>query len=265
MISLTSVSKYFNGERAVDGVSFKVGKGEVVGFLGPNGAGKTTTIRLITGYLQPTKGKIRVGGADPSKDRVAALLKIGYLPENNPLYMDMKVGEYLRFVSKLKIQDVVMPFMASIKKKSSIHDVINHITTDILNIAIVCGIKNKIDVKIEKLSRGYKQRVGLAAAMLGNPEVLIMDEPTSGLDPNQVVDIRELIRKLGEKKTVILSTHILQEVEAMCSRVIIINKGRIVWDGKTPKRKGALEGKFREVTIGKSKVKSQNSKLQVKS
>lgn len=234
MISIKRVCKYFGDTKAVDGVSFEVGRSEVVGFLGPNGAGKTTTMRLITGFLKPASGKIRVIGVDPGKDRVEAVSKIGYLPENNPLYGEMKVREYLEFVSKMKNEKGKM---RNIKSKA-----------DAEKIARKCGVGDKLETKIDELSRGYKQRVGLAAAMLGDPQILIMDEPTSGLDPNQVVEIRELIKKMGKEKTVILSTHVLQEVEAMCSRVIIINKGRIVYDGKTPKRKGQLERKFRKVT-----------------
>lgn len=248
MILLKNVAKHFGKVRAVDGVSFEVGKGEVIGFLGPNGAGKTTTMRLITGYLRPTAGKIEVDGLEPGKERVAVVERIGYLPENNPLYNEMKVNEYLHFIENLKIQNP-----KSKQIRNSKFEVQNG------EIAKVCGIQDKLDVKIEELSRGYRQRVGLAAAMLGDPEVLILDEPASGLDPNQVVEIRDLIKKLGKEKTVILSTHILQEVEAMCNRVIIIDKGKIVYDSKVPK-KGKLEGIFRKVTLGDSRKLGKLSK-----
>jgi ABC-2 type transport system ATP-binding protein len=237
MIKLKGVSKKFGRVSAVEDVSFEVDEAEVVGFLGPNGAGKTTTMRMITGYLQPTSGKIRVDSIDPSVDRVVSAERIGYLPENNPLYNDMKVGEYLNFIAEMKNEKR--------KMKSGL------IESNVREIAELCGVDEKMKFKIDELSRGYKQRVGLAAAMLGDPKALILDEPTSGLDPNQVIDIRKLIKKLGRKKTVVLSTHVLQEVEAMCSRVIIINKGRIVYDGRAPKKKGALEKKFRKVTLGK--------------
>ena len=227
MIKLKNVSKQFGQVTAVDNISFSVGKGEVIGFLGPNGAGKTTTMRMLTGFLRPSSGEVSMGGTvNPDKDRVKAAMLIGYLPENNPLYSEMTVGEYLKFIGSTK------------SKSSNTKDIIK-----------VCGVDNRLDEKIENLSRGYKQRVGLAAAIIGDPEILILDEPTSGLDPNQVVEIRGLIKELGKKKTVILSTHILQEVEAMCTRVIIINKGSIVYDDKVPKRKGKLEKIFHDVTM----------------
>lgn len=253
MISLKKVSKNFGQVVAVDGVSFEVGRGEVVGFLGPNGAGKTTTMRLITGYLRPTEGRIEVGGLDPSKGRVAVAEKIGYLPENNPLYSDMKVREYLDFVQKLKTTASKKSKILGTEgraKKDEKTGADRHLNFScMIEIAELCGIGNKLEVNVDELSRGYKQRVGLTAAMLGDPEVLILDEPTSGLDPNQVIEIRDLIKRLGEEKTVILSTHILQEVEAMCNRVIIIDKGKIVYDDEVPKRKGRLEGIFRKVTL----------------
>jgi len=231
MIKLKNVSKQFGRATAVDNVSTSIGKGEVIGFLGPNGAGKTTTMRMLTGYLTPTSGSVKVGTINPAKNRVQAAKLIGYLPENNPLYSEMKVGEYLNFIDTTKSSS-----------KSNYKDII-----------AVCGVKDKLNDRIENLSRGYKQRVGLAAAMLADPEILILDEPTSGLDPNQVVEIRGLIKELGKKKTVILSTHILQEVEAMCSRVIIINKGDIVHDDKVPKQKGRLEKIFHDVTLKNEK------------
>lgn len=257
MITLKDVKKHFGDVQAVNGVSFEIGKGEVVGFLGPNGAGKTTTMRLITGYLKPTEGKIKVEDADPANNRVEAVSKIGYLPENNPLYNEMKVREYLHFVQKLKqirnpkyeIRNKSQISNTKSQTENSTSNISYHVLQEI---AELCGVEDKLATKIDELSRGYKQRVGLAAAMLGEPQVLIMDEPTSGLDPNQVVEIRDLIRELGEERTVILSTHILQEVEAVCSRVIIIHEGKIVFDGPVPKKKGRMEKIFREVTIGSS-------------
>lgn len=276
MLDLKNVTKKFSDTIAVNNISFSVGKGEVVGFLGPNGAGKTTTMRLLTGFLRPDMGEVRIGDVDPAKERVEAVKMIGYLPENNPLYGEMKVGEYLYFIGNLKFQAPNMSHRQSTeevdneqtqnpisksqnrskiqnpKPKKSINRETEHsskINYPLQRIAKKCGIEDKLGSKIENLSRGYKQRVGLAAALLRDPPVLIMDEPTSGLDPNQVIKIREMIGELGKKKTVVLSTHILQEVEAVCTRVIIIDRGRIVYDGKVPKKKGKLEEQFREVTV----------------
>ncbi len=223
MIELKGVSKRFGRVVAVDNVSFKIKKGEVVGFLGPNGAGKTTTMRLILGILKPTKGRIKAFGFDPQEDRIKVVRKIGYLPENNPLYQDMKVKEYLSFIASVK----------GVKN-------FNNVAEDV-------DLKDKMDEKIESLSRGYKQRVGLAAALLGNPQALILDEPTSGLDPIEQEKIRGLIKRVGEKKIVIFSTHILSEVEAIADRLIIIHKGKIVYDGKKPSRKGGVESLFKKV------------------
>ena len=223
MIELSRVSKFFGKVRAVDNVSFKIKKGEIVGFLGPNGAGKTTTMRLILGILRPTKGKVKVFGFDPQEERVEVAKRIGYLPEGNPLYPEMKVREYLTFVSEAKRAG------------------------DFRKIAEKVGLEDKLEEKIENLSRGYKQRVGLAAALLGDPKALILDEPTSGLDPIEQEKIREYIKKLGKNRIIIFSTHILSEVEAIADRLIIIDKGRIVYDGKKPKRKGGVENLFKKV------------------
>jgi ABC-2 type transport system ATP-binding protein len=222
MINLSSVTKTFGEKKAVDQISFKAKKGEIIGFLGPNGAGKTTTMRLILGYLKPTEGEILVDNHNPIEDRVAVVKKIGYLAENNPLYPEMKVREYLQFI-------------ASIKKDNNWE-----------KIAEAVGLAEVLGKKIEELSRGFKQRVGLAAALLGDPKILILDEPTSGLDPLEQEKMRALIKKLGKEKTIIFSTHILSEVEDVASRLIIINQGKIVYDGVKPKGKGAVEKLFKK-------------------
>ncbi len=223
MISLTSVSKVFKNKTAVDNISFKAKEGELIGFLGPNGAGKTTTMRLLLGYLFPTFGKISVDNLNPLDDRLEIVKQVGYLPENNPLYQEMKVKEYLQFI-------------ASIKN-----------IADYLEIAEKVGIDDVLESKIDELSRGYKQRVGLASALLGDPKILILDEPTSGLDPLEQEKIRTLIKKLSKDKTIIFSTHMLSEVEDVANRLIIINKGKIVFDGKKPKGKGSVEKLFRKL------------------
>jgi ABC-2 type transport system ATP-binding protein len=222
MINLSSVTKVFGEKKAVDQISFKAKKGEIIGFLGPNGAGKTTTMRLILGYLKPTEGEILVDNHNPIEDRVAVVKKIGYLAENNPLYPEMKVREYLQFI-------------ASVKKDDNWE-----------KIADAVGLAEVLGKKIEELSRGFKQRVGLAAALLGDPKILILDEPTSGLDPLEQEKMRALIKKLGKEKTIIFSTHILSEVEDVASRLIIINQGKIVYDGVKPKGKGAVEKLFKK-------------------
>jgi ABC-2 type transport system ATP-binding protein len=221
MIVLSSVSKLFGQKKAVEKISFKTKEGEIIGFLGPNGAGKTTTMRIILGYLKPTEGKIEVSGFDPIDNRIEVLKMVGYLPENNPLYYEMKVKEYLIFIAQAKDE----------KSWQKIADEV--------------GLTEVLSKKIEELSRGFKQRVGLAAALMGNPKYLILDEPTSGLDPIEQEKIRDLIKKLAKKKTIIFSTHILSEVEAVANRLIIINEGRIVYDGKKPKEKGAVEKLFK--------------------
>lgn len=209
-IVVESITKVYGEQKAVNDISFTVNRGEVVGFLGPNGAGKSTTMKMITGYLKPDAGNIKVCDVDVLTDTLNGKKKIGYLPEANPLYYDMYVKEYLGFVAGVfKIQD----------SKSKIKNVIEQ-----------TGLDVECHKKIGQLSKGYKQRTGLAAALLHEPEVLILDEPTSGLDPNQVVEIRNLIKEQGKNKTVLFSSHILQEVEAVCDRVIIINKGKMVAD-----------------------------------
>lgn len=211
-ITVKNLTKVYGEQKAVDNISFSVNKGEIVGFLGPNGAGKSTTMKMITGYLQPDAGDILVSNIDVTKEPLAAKKKVGYLPESNALYYDMYVKEYLEFVADVhKVGN----------RKPAIENVIEQV-----------GLTKEKGKKIGQLSKGYKQRVGLAAAILHNPEVLILDEPTSGLDPNQIVEIRNVIKEQGKDKLVLFSSHILQEVEAICDRVIIINRGRIVADDK---------------------------------
>ena len=209
-ISITSLSKNYGAQKAVNNISFTVGKGEIVGFLGPNGAGKSTTMKMITGYLAADAGQITVCGITTNEQNIETKKKIGYLPEANPLYMDMYVREYLQFIANVH---------AIINAKENIESVIKTV-----------GLTAEAHKKIGQLNKGYKQRVGLAAALVHNPEVLILDEPTSGLDPNQIVEIRNVIKTLAKEKTILFSSHIMQEVEALCDRVIIINKGNIVAD-----------------------------------
>ena len=209
-ISVTHLSKNFGAQKAVNDISFNIGKNEIVGFLGPNGAGKSTTMKMITGFLKPEMGSIDVCGISVQNQPTATQKKIGYLPESNALYTDMYVKEYLSFVGSIYHIDNL---------QSSVHDVVE-----------LVGLTNEAHKKIGQLSKGYKQRVGIAAALVHNPEVLILDEPTSGLDPNQIIEIRDIIKRLAENKTVIFSSHIMQDVEAICERVIIINKGQIVAD-----------------------------------
>jgi len=209
-LEVSHLLKIYGTQKAVNDVSFRIGKGEIVGFLGPNGAGKSTTMKMITGYLQPDGGKATVCGIDTVADPLAVKKKIGYLPEANPLYYDMYVKEYLQFV-------------AGVHGLKDGKEAVNRVIT-------LTGLTPESKKKIGQLSKGYKQRVGLAAALVHNPEVLILDEPTSGLDPNQIVEIRNVIKDQGKDKTVLFSSHILQEVQAICDRVIIINKGRLVAD-----------------------------------
>jgi len=214
-IFVSSLTKIYGTQKAVDSISFEMKKGEIVGFLGPNGAGKSTTMKMITGYLPPTEGTAIVCGYDVQQVPMEVRKRVGYLPEANPLYYDMYVREYLGFNANIhKLQNA----------SARIEDIIS-----------LTGLGKEAHKKIGALSKGYKQRVGLAQAMLHNPEVLILDEPTSGLDPNQIIEIRELIKRIGKEKTVLLSTHIMQEVQAMCNRAIIINTGRIVADDSIDK------------------------------
>jgi ABC-2 type transport system ATP-binding protein len=209
-IEVSGLVKMYGEQKAIDNISFRLNKGEIVGFLGPNGAGKSTTMKIISGYLAPDSGDAKVCGIDVKQNPLQTKTKIGYLPEANPLYYDMYVREYLDFVA-------------------DVHGVKNKKQT-IENVITTVGLTPERNKRIGQLSKGYKQRVGLAAALIHDPEVLILDEPTTGLDPNQIIDIRQLIRNLGKEKTVLFSSHILQEVEAICDRVIIINKGKLVAD-----------------------------------
>lgn len=211
-IKVSSLTKIYDTQKAVDNISFELKKGEIVGFLGPNGAGKSTTMKMITTYLQPTSGTAEVCGFDVQKKPMEVRRRIGYLPEANPLYFEMYVREYLEFTAGVH-------HINKADRKKRIEQMVE-----------MTGLNKEAHKKIGTLSKGYKQRVGLAQAMLHDPEVLILDEPTSGLDPNQIVEIRDLVKTIGAEKTVLLSTHIMQEVQAMCSRVIIINNGQIVAD-----------------------------------
>ena len=228
-IEVVGLTKFYGQQKAVNDISFSISKGEIVGFLGPNGAGKSTTLKMITGYLQPNEGKVLIGGKDIAEHPISCKQKIGYLPEANPLYADMYVKEYLSFIAGVH----------QIKDANAIDHIIQKV-----------GLTIEQNKKINQLSKGYKQRVGLAAALINQPEVLILDEPTSGLDPNQIIEIRNLIKAEGANKTVLFSSHILQEVEAICDRVIIIHKGNIVADDNLAKLKFSkpLEAVFADLT-----------------
>ena len=214
-IKAEHISKTYGTQKAVDDISFEVMPGEVVGFLGPNGAGKSTTLKMITGYLPKDTGNIFVCGIPVEGEAISTKKKIGYLAESNPLYHEMYVREYLQFIGEL-------------------HRVSN-IKSRVDEVVLMTGLSAEMHKEIGQLSKGYKQRVGLAAALIHDPEVLILDEPTTGLDPNQIIEIREVIRSLGKKKTILFSSHILQEVESLCDRVIVINKGKIVADDRIEK------------------------------
>ena len=230
-ILVDNVSKVFGAQRALNGVSLTLDRGEVVGLLGPNGAGKSTLMRLITGYLPPTEGRVEVCGFDVMDAPLETKRRVGYLPERNPVHEDMYVREYLQFVA-------------------GVHGVKNK-AQRVASVIEEVGLTPEVHKQIGQLSKGYRQRVGLAQALIHDPEVLILDEPTSGLDPNQLVDIRALIRRLGQDRTVILSTHIMQEVEAMCDRVVLIRLGNIVADAPLAdfvKAEGGLEAQFKALT-----------------
>ena len=219
-VEVVNLTKIFNQQKAVNNITFSVRKGEILGFLGPNGAGKSTTMKMATTYLPPTSGSVFVNGINVVKDPLSVRRIIGYLPEHNPLYLDMYIKEYLEFVASLH----------EIKGKA--------LKSRISDIIAMTGLELERRKKIGQLSKGYRQRVGLAQAMIHDPEVLILDEPTSGLDPNQIIEIRELIKDFSKHKTVIFSTHIMQEVQAMCDRVVIIDRGVIVADDKVENLKG---------------------------
>ncbi len=234
-VTVQGLTKIYGEQIAIDNISFEVKPGEVLGFLGPNGAGKSTTMKILSGFIPQTEGKASVCGFDVEKDSLKARSKVGYLPENNPLYLDMYVKEFLQFVAGLN----------GIRRKNR--------KARMEQMLEVTGLKQEMNKKIGALSKGYRQRVGLAQALIHDPEVLILDEPTSGLDPNQLVEIRNLIRELGKEKTVILSTHIMQEVQALCQRVIIINKGKIVANDSTENlQRTSLQGIVVKVSFKES-------------
>jgi ABC-2 type transport system ATP-binding protein len=215
-IEVKNITKIYGTQKALNDVSFTIDSGEIVGFLGPNGAGKSTMMKIITGFIPPTNGVVKINGVDVLESTVDIRRDIGYLPENNPLYLEMFVKEYLNFTA-------------------GIYKLGKHTKTRIDEIIEITGLTKEFQKKIGALSKGFRQRVGLAQALIHNPSILILDEPTSGLDPNQIIEIRNLIKKIGTEKTVMLSTHIMQEVEAICSRTIIINKGEIVANDLTSK------------------------------
>lgn len=233
MIEAEGLSKFYGDFAATRDVSFTIRQGEVAAFLGPNGAGKSTSMKLITGYLAPSAGSARIAGFNTSTERIEASKRLGYLPENGPLYPDMTPRTLLRFFGQAR-------GITGGELSARVDRVIDQ-----------CRLESVIGKPIGKLSKGYRQRVGMAQVLLHEPDVLILDEPTAGLDPNQIREVRKLIRELGETKTVLLSTHILQEVEAMCNRVIFINEGRVVFDG-TPEELGQgvtnLDTRFHELT-----------------
>ena len=234
MIEADGLSKFYGQFAATRDVTFSIPKGQVAAFLGPNGAGKSTTMKLLTGFLSPTEGTARIGGHDVQTDRIAAAKLIGYLPENGPLYNEMTPQSLLKYMGEARGISG-----GELRQRMEF-------------VAEKCSLKSVWGKTVSKLSRGYRQRVGMAQALLHDPEVLILDEPTSGLDPNQTYQARELIRGLGETKTILLSTHILSEVQAVCSRVILINDGRIILDGTVDDMAagGNVEARFRELTGG---------------
>jgi ABC-2 type transport system ATP-binding protein len=225
MIQVENLTKYFHALCAVDQINFDIQKGEILGLLGPNGAGKTTTLRMLTGYLRPSAGRIHVKGLNIDEHTLEIKKILGYLPESAPLYHEMLVFDYLNYVAAIR-QINGQPKMARIR-----------------HLADLCGINEVMHQPIGELSKGYKQRVGLAHAMMNDPEVLVLDEPTSGLDPNQIAEIRKIIKEIGKEKTIILSTHILSEAEATCDRIVIISQGKIVADGSAENLKQSTRGK----------------------
>ena len=252
MIEISGLTRYYGDLCALDHISLTIEKGKILGLLGPNGAGKTTAMRILTGYLAPTEGTVTVKGHSIDGGMLEIKKLIGYLPESAPVYQDMLTYDYLQYVADIRE-------MPKESREGKIRE-----------IAAICGLESVMHRSIHELSKGFKQRVGLAHAMISDPEILILDEPTTGLDPNQIVEIRDIIRKIGREKTVILSTHILSEVEATCDRVVIINEGRIVADGSTEELKrtteedysislllkGAPEGEAKELFAGVAGVAS---------
>lgn len=234
MIEAIGLSKFYGPFAATQNVTFSVPKGQVAAFLGPNGAGKSTTMKLLTGFLSPSEGSAKIGGFDVSTHRLEAAKILGYLPENGPLYTEMTPASTLQFLGEARGMS-----------GATLRDRIEYVATK-------CSLRSVWGKPISKLSKGYRQRVGMAQALLHDPQVLILDEPTSGLDPNQTHDVRELIHSLGKTKTILLSTHILTEVKAVCSRVVLINEGRLVFDGSVSEMEGTqhdLEVRFRELTL----------------
>ncbi|HAP66573.1 MAG TPA: ABC transporter [Nitrospinae bacterium] len=226
MIKISELTKYYDNVCAVDNISFEIKKGEIVGLLGPNGAGKTTTLRILTCYLEPTSGNVTFDNLNIYDHSLEIKRLVGYLPESAPIYPDMLVYDYLKFVANIR----------GIESKNQ--------DNRIKELADLCEINEVMHKSVFELSKGYKQRVGLAHAMMSDPEILVLDEPTSGLDPNQIIDIRNIIKEIGKKKTVIFSTHILSEAEATCDRIVIINKGKIVADGSTEEIKEKKGGDY---------------------
>ena len=244
-INVENYTKMFGAQTAVDNISFKVNTGEVLGFLGPNGAGKTTTMQTLTSFLSPTGGTIRVGQYSVQENPAEVSRHIGYVPENNPLYQEMGVIDYLFFVASIY-------GIPKRKQRERVKEMVR-----------ITGLEKEKHKKIGELSKGYQQRAGLAQALIHDPEVLILDEPTTGLDPNQIVEIRELIKKIGKEKTVILSSHILAEVEATCDRILIINDGKIVADGTADELQKRAQGKeYLKVTIEEGDKNDIYQKLQ---
>jgi len=244
MIHVENLTKYFNTLCAVDQISFDIQKGEIMGLLGPNGAGKTTFLRMLTGYLCPTSGTVRVKDYTIDEDLLEIKKLLGYLPESAPLYHDMLAYDYLNYVADVR----------------EIHG--EDKLSRIRRLADLCGLNEVMHQPIGELSKGYKQRVGLAHAMMSDPEILVLDEPTSGLDPNQIVEIREIIKKIGKEKTIIISTHILSEAEATCDRIVIINRGRIVADGSTEAIKQTASGEYLvSISLQNADLESVNKEL----
>ncbi|MDR0392150.1 MAG: ABC transporter ATP-binding protein [Planctomycetaceae bacterium] len=233
MIEAFGLTKYYGEFAAIDNVSFSINKGEVAAFLGPNGAGKSTSMKLLTGYLSATRGMARIAGHDMATDRIAGAAKLGYLPENGPLYPDMSPVSLLRFFGEAR----------GIKGRK-LEERISYVVD-------LCALRSVYGKPIGKLSKGFRQRVGMAQSLLHEPEVLILDEPTAGLDPNQIYDVRQTLKQIGKEKTILLSTHILQEVEAVASRVLFINEGKLVFNGtidEFKKRDSNLDNTFRKLT-----------------
>ena len=244
MIHVKDLTKFYHSFCAVNHISFDIAGGEIVGLLGPNGAGKTTTLRMLTGYLSPTEGSIRIKDYSIDEDSLPIKQMLGYLPESAPLYHDMLVYDYLEYVARIRKID-------GSSRQSRIEE-----------LGELCGLRQIMHKPIGELSRGLKQRVGLAHAMMSDPEILILDEPTSGLDPNQIVEIREIIRRIGKEKTVIVSTHILSEAEATCDRIIIIHQGKIVADDRTRALKQSAGGKhFVMLSLEKADLQSAKAHL----